>query len=502
MIAAATKPIQQAQTTYDTQSQGQQQNITGLTQALAGILGGIAPGVQKTYQTAADSQAAFAKGFSDQMQQRLGQNATDTSSFLQNIVGAPASQIADVAGKVNPAGAADTLYGLRGFIPASTLNEEGAAYTANAQMLPGIANSQGLQQIGKVQAAQRAQDATFAQQIASEAAKGPEYGRQIGNDLFNQAYKRATLRNQNASLGLRAQNQSFNQKATVARLNMESQKFARSQLQSDRSYSLALSSLGLRQAANQRAAIAAEYKLANGGYTSQQVNKFKAILQTGINSLTLTPAPNGMQTVVATDPNPKNKTGWKKVGNVYEKPVTYSEFVGQSVSHGAPLSLAINRANQFFPVDLRPDPKTLAKLTGISPAAAQAATGQTTGVDNLIRAASFMLGTPYVWGGNNPGKALDCSGFLQQTYKQIGISIPRTTYQQVKAGKRVALNQLQPGDAIFTIPSAKGPKHVAMFIGNGQVQVSPTTGDVNKIMSLQDYLKLGFVAARRYLGNR
>jgi cell wall-associated NlpC family hydrolase len=136
-------------------------------------------------------------------------------------------------------------------------------------------------------------------------------------------------------------------------------------------------------------------------------------------------------------------------------------------------------------------PKDYAQTTG--------ATSRPTGADVAGLAHQF-LGTPYVWGGNTPGKALDCSGFLQQAYRRVGINLPRTTYEQVKVGQPVGLNQLQPGDAIFTIPSPQGPKHVGMYVGNGQVQVSPETGDVNRIVSLKDYLSLGFVAARRYVG--
>lgn len=118
---------------------------------------------------------------------------------------------------------------------------------------------------------------------------------------------------------------------------------------------------------------------------------------------------------------------------------------------------------------------------------------------SVVQAAKGMLGTPYVWGGTQPGKALDCSGFLQQAYAKAGIKIPRTTYDQVKVGQNVNLKNLQPGDAVFTEPGKNGPNHVGMYVGNGMIQESPHTGDHNKLIPLKDFLGGGFVAARRYV---
>ena len=119
---------------------------------------------------------------------------------------------------------------------------------------------------------------------------------------------------------------------------------------------------------------------------------------------------------------------------------------------------------------------------------------------NPVAIGRTMLGTPYVWGGNSPGTGLDCSGFIQQTYAKLGINLPRTTYDQAKVGAQVGLNQLEPGDAVFVEPTAQGPGHVGMYVGNGVVQESPHTGDVNKYIPLTAFLKSGFVTARRYVG--
>lgn len=84
-------------------------------------------------------------------------------------------------------------------------------------------------------------------------------------------------------------------------------------------------------------------------------------------------------------------------------------------------------------------------------------------------------GTPYQWGGNSLKSGVDCSGLTQQLYRQLGISLPRTTYEQAKSGRTVSRNQLLPGDLIFYNTGRSDPNgighnsHVALYIGNGQV---------------------------------
>lgn len=119
---------------------------------------------------------------------------------------------------------------------------------------------------------------------------------------------------------------------------------------------------------------------------------------------------------------------------------------------------------------------------------------------NIVRVAHQFLGVPYVWGGDNPATGLDCSGFLQNVFRRVGVNIPRTTYDQFKVGQPVGLHQLRPGDAVFIEPGKSGPNHVGMYIGNGLVQQSPHTGTRNSIMPLKDFVAGGFVGARRYAG--
>ena len=57
---------------------------------------------------------------------------------------------------------------------------------------------------------------------------------------------------------------------------------------------------------------------------------------------------------------------------------------------------------------------------------------------------------PYLWGGTDPNKGLDCSGFTQLVYKSQGIDLPRVSSQQATAGRAVgSLADAAPGDLLF-----------------------------------------------------
>ncbi|WP_199779865.1 C40 family peptidase [Streptomyces sp. LaPpAH-108] len=79
------------------------------------------------------------------------------------------------------------------------------------------------------------------------------------------------------------------------------------------------------------------------------------------------------------------------------------------------------------------------------------------------------LGSPYVWGATGPN-AFDCSGLIQAAYRSAGISLPRTTYAQINAGRRVSRSQLRPGDLVFFY---SGVSHVGLYIGNGRMIHAP-----------------------------
>ncbi|PAK23293.1 hypothetical protein CJD44_29745 [Streptomyces sp. alain-838] len=79
------------------------------------------------------------------------------------------------------------------------------------------------------------------------------------------------------------------------------------------------------------------------------------------------------------------------------------------------------------------------------------------------------LGSPYVWGATGPD-AFDCSGLTQAAYRAAGVSLPRTTYAQIDAGRRVARSELLPGDLVFFY---SGISHVGIYVGDGKMIHAP-----------------------------
>lgn len=99
--------------------------------------------------------------------------------------------------------------------------------------------------------------------------------------------------------------------------------------------------------------------------------------------------------------------------------------------------------------------------------------------DQVVADARRYLGVPYVWGGNDPAKGLDCSGLVQRVYKDLGIDLPRVSQDQARVGTAVpSLAQAKPGDLVaFGTPA----DHIGIYIGNHQMIVAPKAGDVVKV---------------------
>ena len=108
-----------------------------------------------------------------------------------------------------------------------------------------------------------------------------------------------------------------------------------------------------------------------------------------------------------------------------------------------------------------------------------------TQIEKLIASAKTQLGVPYLWGGTSPGVGLDCSGLTQWAYSQIGVSLPRTTYDQINVGTPI-YNQsdLMPGDLVFPHEG-----HVGIAISNTEFIHAPQTGDVVKIAPIYQFMK-------------
>ena len=113
--------------------------------------------------------------------------------------------------------------------------------------------------------------------------------------------------------------------------------------------------------------------------------------------------------------------------------------------------------------------------TGTPATPGATATTGTAGEQSVVAEARKYLGVPYVWGGTDPSKGLDCSGLVQLVYKNLGVDLPRVSYQQATEGKAVpSLAQARPGDLLaFGSPSVN---HIAIYIGDGKMIEAPRPG--------------------------
>ncbi|WP_019251944.1 C40 family peptidase [Limosilactobacillus reuteri] len=92
---------------------------------------------------------------------------------------------------------------------------------------------------------------------------------------------------------------------------------------------------------------------------------------------------------------------------------------------------------------------------------------------NAVAVAQAQIGTPYVWGGNQPS-GFDCSGLVQYAYG-LGSNY-RTTYQQTNLGAHHSdIQNAQSGDLYFWGQDS-APYHVAIATGNGGYIQAPTPG--------------------------
>ncbi|MFB9571505.1 C40 family peptidase [Streptomyces yanii] len=99
-------------------------------------------------------------------------------------------------------------------------------------------------------------------------------------------------------------------------------------------------------------------------------------------------------------------------------------------------------------------------------------TSATTKAEKVLAFARAQIGKPYVWGATGPS-SYDCSGLTQAAWKAAGVDIPRTTWDQVKIGTRIATADLKPGDLVFFYDDIS---HVGIYKGDGMMIHAPKPG--------------------------
>ncbi len=128
---------------------------------------------------------------------------------------------------------------------------------------------------------------------------------------------------------------------------------------------------------------------------------------------------------------------------------------------------------------------------------------RTTRIETVIQTARSYVGTPYRYGGMNRS-GMDCSGLLFVAFREADLQIPRTSRDQSKYGKKVAMEELRPGDLVFFAAKKRKRKvsHAGLVTeteGSRSVKFIHSSTSLGVVESelYSDYYRSIFVRARR-----
>jgi probable lipoprotein NlpC len=102
----------------------------------------------------------------------------------------------------------------------------------------------------------------------------------------------------------------------------------------------------------------------------------------------------------------------------------------------------------------KPAPATRRPAGTTAPSSNRPATTSFKDIPQVVEVARTYTGTPYRSGGNDKS-GIDCSGLICSVYSEIGVKVPRISWQQSEFGQEVArLEDIREGDWLFFVPEA------------------------------------------------
>lgn len=109
----------------------------------------------------------------------------------------------------------------------------------------------------------------------------------------------------------------------------------------------------------------------------------------------------------------------------------------------------------------------------------------------VISVARSYIGTPYKYGGTSRA-GMDCSGLMLLSFKEVGVTLPRTSAEQSTVGTALKYSELKPGDLVFFTDKKGGTKVVHAGV------VSAVNGP-RDVKFIHSSTKLGVVESDLYV---
>lgn len=125
-----------------------------------------------------------------------------------------------------------------------------------------------------------------------------------------------------------------------------------------------------------------------------------------------------------------------------------------------------------------------------------------TGAQDLASYALGLIGVEYRFGGASPERGLDCSGLVQYVFEHVtGVELPRTAKAMSRLGRKIRLDDLEPGDLVFFNTHRYAYSHVGIYLGDQRFIHAPRKGGEVEVVALsRDYWQKHFDGARRLIG--
>lgn len=213
------------------QMQADQQRAAAIhdfTNQFLGYMSGVPGQVSGDYNQMLSQQMALGS----QQQQAL--TAANPNANIQNdlsAIGAPSNQQAQVANNLNQAftGGGAVLYGTGAYIPGNKIARDEASQLAFVRSLPAISQARGSQIISQQDAASQKALSDLAQQEAQVYAGVPKLHLDYQSQLAANSAKQQQLNLERRALGLKVNNQRFQQGATKVKLRQGQTRLAQGQ---------------------------------------------------------------------------------------------------------------------------------------------------------------------------------------------------------------------------------------------------------------------------------